>query len=380
MRRSRQSFDVLFFAPSLGPVAVPQRYPEGSAGGGAETQIWAIAKGLAARGISVGILIRNPPSSPPELVSGVRLITAPGGTSGRLGAYAAHVRTLARLILGLKAKLMVQRAAGPDTALVAAAAAATGRQFVYSSAHVVDFDYGAFEPRSRRVRLFEWGVRRASEIVVQTQEQSELCERRFGRPGRVIRSIAEEAPPRAGDPRAFLWMGRLDSWKNPHAYLDLARSLPDARFQMVVRQSTDPELAEAVRREASAIPNLELLPSRPRDRALELLDEAVAVVSTSDYEGMPNVFLEGWARGIPALALRHDPDSVIARYGLGAFAGGDPGQLTELARTLWARREDQRDVAVRCRDYVLGEHSLKRAVDAWEAMVIAAGTTSGVRP
>ena len=149
---------------------------------------------------------------------------------------------------------------------------------------------------------------------------------------------------------------------------------------MVVRQSTDPELAEAVRREASAIPNLELLPSRPRDRALELLDEAVAVVSTSDYEGMPNVFLEGWARGVPALALRHDPDSVIARYGLGAFAGGDPGQLTELARTLWARREDQRDVAVRCRDYVLGEHSLQRAVDAWEAIVIAVGTTSGARP
>ena len=38
---------------------------------------------------------------------------------------------------------------------------------------------------------------------------------------------------------------------------------------------------------------------------------------------MPNTWLEGWARGVPALTLSFDPDGRIAAHGLGVEAGGD---------------------------------------------------------
>jgi hypothetical protein len=107
------------------------------------------------------------------------------------------------------------------------------------------------------------------------------------------------------------------------------------------------------------------LPARPRSGLMPLFDSAVAVVSTSDFEGMPNTFLEGWTRGVPALALAHDSDGVIEREGVGAFAGGSAERLAELARALWRGRHDQSALARRSRDYTNREHRAEVAADRW---------------
>jgi hypothetical protein len=89
-------------------------------------------------------------------------------------------------------------------------------------------------------------------------------------------------------------------------------------------------------------------------------------VNTGLYEGMPNVFLEGWARGVPALAHSHDPDGVILREGLGAFAAGSDERFAKLARELWGSRFDQTEVSARCRAYVAQEHAPEVVVARWE--------------
>ena len=50
-------------------------------------------------------------------------------------------------------------------------------------------------------------------IVVQNDEQAELCRRRLGRDPIVIPSIAERAEPRSELPEAFLWIGRWAEYK-----------------------------------------------------------------------------------------------------------------------------------------------------------------------
>jgi glycosyltransferase involved in cell wall biosynthesis len=97
-------------------------------------------------------------------------------------------------------------------------------------------------------------------------------------------------------------------------------------------------LADRVRVEAQRVPNLELLPARPRNELLGLYERAVAVVTTSYFEGFPNALLEAWARGAPALSLRIDPDGVIARHRLGRVAHGSPADLAAYAREAWEAR------------------------------------------
>jgi glycosyltransferase involved in cell wall biosynthesis len=113
------------------------------------------------------------------------------------------------------------------------------------------------------------------------------------------------------------------------------------------------------------VPNIELLDPRPRAELMRLIESAVAMVNTADYEGMPNIYLESWARGVPALSLLHDPDGVIERESLGFFAHGSPERLAVQARKLWHTRANHSELQERCRDYVAREHAPERVVDRW---------------
>jgi glycosyltransferase involved in cell wall biosynthesis len=303
----------------------------------------------------------------PRERDGVELVEIGASRGPRPLRTLLRVARICRTVWALPSPVLVQRIAGPETGLLAIISKLRRRRFVYSSANVVDFDYPKLRPGRLKVLLFGMGVRLADEIVVQTPEQVELCRARFGRTPRMIKSVAESADRPRGAPEAFLWVGRTDWYKHPEAYVELARRLPEARFRMVPMPMNDEgeRRIEALRRSAREVPNLQLLEARPRAELAALIESAVAMVNTSDYEGMPNVFLEGWTRGVPALALAHDPDGVIEREQLGEFAGGSQDRLVELARTLWERRDDQAELADRCREYVAREHALDAVLDRW---------------
>jgi glycosyltransferase involved in cell wall biosynthesis len=358
---------VAFFAPWIGPLLVA--HPTVSAGG-AETQILMVVQGLARRGTHTCLVVFEIDEPLPDDYEGTRVITVrtPRSRSRVLRAITRAAR-VSRTLLRLRAPIYVQRIAGPETGLVALLAKLRGARFVYSSANVVDFDYGQLGTGRLKVWLFHLGVRLADTIVVQTPEQVGLCRERFGREPVMIKSVAEPAPLRTEKPDAFLWVGRADWYKRPEAFLELARAVPEARFRMVAMPMDEPghDRLRQLEQECRELPNLELLPPRPRSELAALIPSSVAMVNTSDYEGMPNVFLEGWARGVPALALTHDPDGAIEREQVGAFAHGSPERFAALARELWHKRDDQSELAARCRAYVESEHSPDAVIGRWVA-------------
>lgn len=358
-------YDVLFSMPWAGALL------KGASGaGGAEAQILMVAGGLAASGLDVGLLVIAEPAEVPRRIDGVDVLTQPAPPRLRGLAGLFHdVRTL-RDLTRHPARVIAQRGASRSVAVGALAARLRGAKFIFSSANVLDFELEQAE-RAYNVRLFEWGARRASELIVQTEEQAELCRARLGRDPVVIPSIAERADPRSGIPEAFLWVGRMTWYKGLDLYLDLARSVPEARFRAICvpTPGTTTEMVERLEHARDALPNLEVLEPLPRPEVGPLIDRAVAIVNTSRYEGMPNVFLEGWARGVPALSFDRDPDGVIARQGLGEFARGSTERLKALARAQWAARENQADVAGRCIAYVNRHHSQDAVCEAWRQVV-----------
>jgi glycosyltransferase involved in cell wall biosynthesis len=359
----RTRHDVLFYVPNVGPLLSPG---DDLPTGGAETQIAILASELARRGLRVAIVVRD--VGLPASIDGIDLIVERGLRSRVPGlrSLEAFARTLTAIVKA-RAPVVVQCNASVETGYVGLATRLTGRRFVYSTVNVVDFDFGRIEPSRLKVAGFHGGVRLAHEIVGQTAEQVELARIRFGRRARLVQCVAEPGRPRQAPPDAFLWIGRLAVYKHPQDYLDLAEAVPEARFRMVgVPGGPDgPRLAAALAARAASLPNVELLEPRPRAELAALYESAVAVVNTAEFEGMPNIFLEGWVRGAPALALRHDPDGMIVREGLGAFADGDPDRLAEQARALWAGRGDQHELARRCVEHMREHHSLENIVDAW---------------
>lgn len=249
------------------------------------------------------------------------------------------------------------------------------RKLVYATANDMDLTMGYLVGSRARVLAYQVGVRLADAVVVQTEAQVRLAREELGRVrGLVTIPSFGEAPVDTGaGPEAFVWIGRLVTEKRPLEYLALAEALPDARFRMIgwETQQTPPELAAEVRERAAGIPNLELLPSQPRERALELICRAVAVVSVSEAEGegMPNAFLEAWARGVPVLTLDFDPDGRVRAHGLGVAAGGSREALVEGARRLWEERDRRDDLARRVRDYVAATHAPEAVAARWLDLV-----------
>jgi glycosyltransferase involved in cell wall biosynthesis len=369
---------VVFYAP-WATSRVSQTASAEFQAGGAETQLLLVARALARRGARVAMIVVGRPSELPAAIDGVRILPqAPRGRTGGIRPRATLALRSFRAIAGARAAVVVQRNAGATTAVAALAARLTGARFVYSSSNVVDFDLARVEP-PHAVRLFEWAMRAADQVVVQTHEQAELCRARFGREPVVIPSIAEPAERRHAVPEAFLWIGRMAAAKRLGVYLDLAAAVPEARFEVVAVPGPDeePGLAERLARAREELPNLVVHGPRPRAAMGALIDRAVAVVSTSEpgYEGMPNVFLEGWSRGVPALVFSHDPDGVVASRGLGAFAGGSQERFQAQTRELWESRADQGEMAARCLAYVREEHDGERVAERWSSQLALTAST-----
>lgn len=345
-------YDVAIHAPRAWPLYLDP--PEASPGG-AELQMWYLASTLAAMGFRVCHVVYEDPNLPAEC-DGVDLIqaTAPKQNSGKSG----RARDVLASLATADASVYVQRNAGSATGLVGAFAKSRRRRFVLSTSWDGDLTLDA-PIGGRLARVAYWvGKRLADVIVVQTQDQLRGGKSRVRVPLHLIRSFAEPAPDAGLERTTFLWIGRVVDYKDPLAYLQLAAALPGARFCMVAdaTRREDPALDEELRARAAALENLELLDPRPREQLFGLYNRAVAVVNTSLVEGFPNTFMEGWARGAPALSLRLDPDRIITQDGLGRFAEGSVSRLAAEAADLWDSRGD-RAVSERARAYVKREHT-----------------------
>lgn len=332
-----------------------------------------LSRELAARGHNVALVAFELSGGLPDAVDGVHVLArAPYRAHRRLVGKVVETSWIWRSLWRGRADVVVKRAAGIDVGIVGFFARLLGQRFVFSSANIVDFSYSKLMPNRRDLLLYRLGVRLANEVVVQTDEQQQLCEQHFKRSPATIRSIAQPAadpPPGVADAKFFLWAGRLVSYKRPLAFVALARALPHARFVMVgvpTPHAGAEQLNAEVREAAEALPNLDLVDPMPRSQLGELIQSSVAVVNTADYEGMSNVLLEGWSRGIPSLALTHDPDGVVACHGLGGFAGGSMELLVEQAEAMWSARHDRDELSARCRNYVARHHAPSVVAAQWE--------------
>lgn len=365
-RGSRAGYaDVAFYCPQAADLLDPSTeiLP-----GGAEHQIVMLSRQLAARGHDVVLIVRGERSRLPKEVEGVRI--AVQGHNRLRAPVVSDVETMLRTALAIwtsPAANYVQRGAGGISAVVRVSAWLRRARFIYSSASLVDFDYGRLETAKHQVVLSRFAIRRADAVVAQTDEQRDLCAARLGRDAQVIRSICEPQPQRSSEPEMFLWAGRPAFYKRPLEFVELARAVPEARFCMVLVTSEiqEPGSEAVIAAAEKALDNLELLDPLPREQLGELIERSVAVVNTSEYEGLSNVFLEAWARGVPGLTLSHDPDRLLEAEGLGYFAGGSFERLCQQARQMWQSRLDQVEVAARCRAYVGREHAVTEIGDQW---------------
>lgn len=340
--------------------------------GGAELQATLLAHELSERGLRVAHVIYAHPGARALAEPGPTLVQRPRPTPPRRGRQLFEARAIWGALRRADATVTVVRGSGGYVVPVAGFARATRRRFVFSSSSDLDFDFERTDREPRTLAAYRRAVVRADRVVLQTRQQLELAARALpATKPVVIPSFAQLGKPAAETPRYFLWAGRLVRYKRPDCYVALAEAIPEASFRIVfsTTDETEPELIEEMHEATRRLPNFEVLPPRPRETLLEEMHYAAALVTTSRVEGMPNTFLEAWARGIPVLSLHVDPDDRVSENEIGFVAGGSMERFVQDARSLWHDRELRAEIGRRAQAFVRSTHAPEAVADKWQALI-----------
>jgi glycosyltransferase involved in cell wall biosynthesis len=367
-RRRRRAHDVAVYAPWGSLYYGPKR----DYMGGAEVQATMLAHALKAKGLRVAHVVYPVPD--PRRVDGSSptLVERSDWCGDRRLGLLAETGAIWRGLQRADAEAYIVRGSGGHVLAASSFCRARGRRFVFSSSSELDFDFARPDRNPRMLQIYKASLRLAARLALQTEQQRELALRVLPDSDPVvIPSFAEPAPSRNGSGEYFLWADRLVEYKLPDRYVELAEALPDARFRMVAcpGAETPAGMAERIEAAAERLPNLELLPPRRRSELLEEMGNAVAVVKTSRVEGMPNTFLEAWARGVPVLSLNVDPDAKIASNDIGVAADGSMERLIDAAASLWRDPELRTATGERARRFIRDVHSPEAVADRWVALL-----------
>jgi glycosyltransferase involved in cell wall biosynthesis len=343
-------------------------------GGGAEYQISLLIDALASSGdFQIHYLTHFVDGRDRQRAYQVTRI-GNGSALPRFG-YMTDAWPLYRALRGIDPDIIYQRVACAYTGICAFYARRRAIPLLWHVAHDTDVTPQSLDLGRNILRLrmeksaVEFGARRATRIVVQTQRQASLLLKNYSRTADAI--IPNFHPPAAesiekSGPLTVIWIANFKRWKQPEIFVRLAnnfRTNPDVRFVMVgapAAASGNGHWQPDLMRDIQNTPNLQYVGPKSHAEVNELLARAHVFVNTSTHEGFPNTFIQSWLRDVAIVSLRVDPDQVLERERVGIAAHSESG-LAAAVRELIDNPGVRAGYVARGREHARAHHSLRNS-------------------
>lgn len=350
---------VCFVAPYAWPVFSRDRRI--AVVGGAEVQQSVLARLFAAHGYRVSMISLDYGQAERALVDGVTVHKAFAPDAGVRLLRFVHPRltSMWRSLAAVDADIYYYRSSSMWLGVLTEFCRRHGRRSVYAGASDRDFvpDIGGQLRHARDRWLFRRGLAQVDRIVAQNHAQRLSCLATHGREATVIPSCyqlpAQRDPARR---ELVLWVGMIHENKRPELFIELAARMPQLRFAMIggPRSGASTGYLERVRAAAAKLPNLQFKGFLPLEEVERWFDRARLLVNTSTYEGMPNTFLQAWARGVPS----------VATVDVGAPVQRTADGIEALEREVESALQDAA-LGERCRAYFERTHSPAAALERY---------------
>lgn len=282
-----------------------------------------LARAFRRIGYSVSVVVQTDKEPVEDTVDGIDVWTSYCREAGLPVFRFFHPKAtgIFKALANADADIYYQSPAGAMTGFTSAFCRLKSRTMIFRVASDANCIPGKQLIRLWRDRkLFEYGLRRATVIAVQTEYQRQLLKEHYGLESSLVPMALELPVERLDGIRDIdvLWISNLRVAKRPDRLLELARQLPNVRFTMVGGPVFgDSGYYHNIEQQASLLPNLDFLGPVPFEDVNHLILRSKILVNTSEVEGFPNTFLQAWARRVPVVSY-FDPDGIIAQEGLGA--------------------------------------------------------------
>jgi len=204
--------------------------------------------------------------------------------------------------------------------------------------------------------VYPWLLRNADLVLVQHNGQKSILQKQ-GINSRVFPNLIDlsEFPVASNKAKTdFIYVGWLSKRKGFPEFYEVIRKCPTQTFK-VIGPPCD-KVGHAFYKELQSFNNVTLYGKLSHSEVLKNMMNSKALISTSQMEGFPNIFIEAWACGIPVLSLYVDPGDVISNEGLGKFADGNSEELIQSIKEF----NNSPNFSNKARGYVELTHSLSK--------------------
>lgn len=341
--------------------------------GGESVQHSLLAKSFAARNHKVSAVVTDFGQPDGEAVAGVRCYKTCSRSAGVPVLRFVHPRmsSLWKALERSEADIYYWSCAEYVTGLLAAFCAKHRKRFVLRVAHDADCIPGKQLIRLWRDRkLYEYGLRRADMVFVQTAKQQQLLARHYGVSSTVVNMVVEEPAEDLNGVRDIdvLWVNNMRPFKRPEVLLEVAALCPDVHFTMIGGPVPGLEsYYQTIMKRAQSLPNLTALGPVSYAEVNGFFARSKIFVNTSGSEGFPNSFLQAWIRAVPVVSF-FDPDGLIDSRVLGIRVSS----VEQMGRALSALLNDAvryAEMAAAVRRHALANYAASSVVSRYETLL-----------
>ncbi len=335
--------------------------------GGSEVELYNIAVYLAGlRNVKVDFIVGDYGQSDIEIRDNVRLIRVRYMKYDKYKSLRYKLLRylyLFRVLLGQSSQIYVTKTASEVLGwLVMFQKFLKGKKVVFRLGSDKDAEPEFWRSSGRLYHLYKFGLKHCDKVYAQSRDQkrmlmencgtdSSVLKNAFRLDGDVFRSDSAAIRPDSAESRPdtavsssesavfrpdreaecsgkefILWVSRCEPLKRVHLFVELARSLPQEKFVIIMPHAWKADELEnkrighiitEVEKAAGEMKNLEYIEYVPFDLIQAYYDRAKLFVNTSEYEGFPNSFIQACIGRTGILSLRVNPDAFITEHSLG---------------------------------------------------------------
>lgn len=354
--------------------AYPLLKGEGDRVGGAELQMVNLARELSKRSYDVSFMVFNSLSSSIEEIDGITVYNSFNiKNSGYSYLKPKNISLLIKNLDVINPDILVQRAVSPLTGILSLYAKLKKKVFLYSVASDQDIIFNLHVKNIKDLINIPYiiGIRYSTCVLCQSMNQKILLDKYSTQiKSELVKNIYNFKINKYEKNKEFdtdvLWVGRCEKVKRPEMFIELAKKLPDMRFQMICASSKENlEYYQQISQLANETNNIKFLGFIPHEKISTYYSKSMMLVCTSLREGFPNTFLEAWGHEIPVVSLGIDPDGIISKYNLG-FCSRNFNELVNDVEILSTDAHLREKMCFNGREYVSSEHSVDKILDCYE--------------
>ena len=339
--------------------------------GGAELDMWVLARALKKKGYTVRILTGDWGQDKILKKENIEIYRSFKMNRG-FWNYLRAPGLLFCVLKKINADIYITTSASPEVGLIAFFARCYKKRFIYRTAHDIDCDGTYIKSNGIRGWLYKYGLERADKIVVSVRNHQLLLKVTHKTlkdisfiplgldTGHLAGSVAEK------NKEYILWVARCEEWKQPYIFLDLATEMPLFKFVMICpMQGHNQGYFNEIKNRAKSLENVTFIDFVPFKDIQPFFDKAKIFVNTSQAEGFTYTLIQSGLAATPVVYLNVDPDDVIKKNNIGFFSENNLFEMRKQLSILMRDSSNWKEKSDNIQEYVVKEHSMDLLGTQW---------------